>query len=168
MDITDIPIALICDQYNGYLKLMEELNLDVAGDYIYKAAMLIHIKSKMLLPRPPRPRASPEDPRQELVDRLLEYQRFKEVAESFAELDGMRMGIWTRRPQPLPTSPKRRRRRSTSARSRCSISSAPSRRRSCATTREHPPPLQLSLEDYSVRGQFDRLMGISTPGIRTT
>jgi segregation and condensation protein A len=100
IDIYDIPIALITTQYNGYLDAMEELSLDVAADYIYMAAMLIHIKSKMLLPHDDDEVI--EDPRQELVDRLLEYQRFKAVAESFAELDVLRMGVWPRPATPIP------------------------------------------------------------------
>jgi len=65
------------------------------------AALLIHIKSRMLLPR--REEDEPEDdPRKELVDRLLEYQRFKSVAESFAEIDLLRIGVWSRPPQPKP------------------------------------------------------------------
>src|SRR3954449_6884275 len=93
IDIYDIPIALITEQYNAYLDAMEELSLDVAADYIYMAALLIHIKSKMLLPHD-ETEGEIEDPRQELVDRLLEYQRFKAVAESFAEIDVLRMGVW--------------------------------------------------------------------------
>jgi len=100
IDIYDIPIALITTQYNGYLDAMEELSLDVAADYIYMAALLIHIKSKMLLPHDEDEVI--EDPRQELVDRLLEYQRFKAVAESFAELDVLRMGVWPRPATPIP------------------------------------------------------------------
>jgi segregation and condensation protein A len=100
IDIYDIPIALITEQYNGYLDAMDELSLDVAADYIYMAALLIHIKSKMLLPHDED--AVIEDPRQELVDRLLEYQRFKAVAESFAELDVLRMGVWPRPATPIP------------------------------------------------------------------
>ena len=101
IDIYDIPIALVTSQYNGYLEAMEELSLDVAADYIYMAAVLIHIKSKMLLPHDDGD-ADIEDPRQELVDRLLEYQRFKAVAESFAELDVLRMGVWPRPATALP------------------------------------------------------------------
>jgi segregation and condensation protein A len=101
VDIYDIPIALITQQYNSYLDAMEELSLDVAADYIYMAALLIHIKSKMLLPHD-ETEGEIEDPRQELVDRLLEYQRFKAVAESFAELDVLRMGVWPRPSTPLP------------------------------------------------------------------
>src|SRR5437762_7397329 len=101
VDIYDIPILLITEQYTAYLDAMEELNLEVAADYIYMAALLIHIKSKMLLPRDENEQPV-EDPRQELVDRLLEYQRFKAVAEPFAEIDVVRMGVWARPPAPLP------------------------------------------------------------------
>ena len=95
IDIYDIPIALITDQYNSYLMEMEELDLEVAADYIYMAALLIHIKSKMLLPRDENAEQV-EDPRAELVNRLLEYQRFKSVAETFAEMDVVRMGVFPR------------------------------------------------------------------------
>jgi segregation and condensation protein A len=95
IDIYDIPIVLITQQYTAYLESMEELNLEIAADYIYMAALLIHIKSQMLLPRDENAE-SLEDPRAELVNRLLEYQRFKAVAESFAEVDVVRMGVWPR------------------------------------------------------------------------
>jgi segregation and condensation protein A len=101
LDIYDIPIALITEQYNRYLEAMEELDLEVAADFIYMAAVLINIKSKMLLPRD-ESEAAGEDPRLELVNRLVEYQRFKAVAETFAELDLVRMGMWSRPPVPLP------------------------------------------------------------------
>ena len=101
VDIYDIPIVIITEQYTSYLDAMEELNLEVAADYIYMAALLIHIKSKMLLPRDDTG-AAEEDPRAELVNRLLEYQRFKAVAETFAELDVVRMGVWSRPPMTLP------------------------------------------------------------------
>jgi len=100
VDIYDIPIVLITQQYTAYLDAMEELNLEVAADYIYMAALLINIKSRMLLPHDEE--APLEDPRKELVDRLVEYQRFKAVAETFAELDVVRMGVWARPPAPLP------------------------------------------------------------------
>lgn len=102
VDIYDIPIVTITSQYNEYLDTMEELSLDVAADYIYMAALLIHIKSKMLLPRDENADAPIEDPREELVKKLLEYQRYKAVAETFAELDVVRMGVWSRPPMPLP------------------------------------------------------------------
>lgn len=102
VDVYDIPILLITDQYNAYLDTMSELDLDIAADYIYMAALLINIKSRMLLPRDESEDDPGEDPRKELVDRLLEYQRFKAVAESFAELDVLRMGMWSRPRVPVP------------------------------------------------------------------
>lgn len=102
VDIYDIPILLITEQYNAYLDAMTELDLDVAADYIYMASLLINIKSRMLLPRDEGEEAELDDPRRELVDKLLEYQRFKAVAESFAELDVLRMGMWSRPSTPLP------------------------------------------------------------------
>jgi len=102
IDIYDIPILLITEQYTAYLEAMEELDLEIAADYVYMAALLIHIKSKMLLPRDESEEAQTEDPREELVKRLLEYQRYKAVAETFAELDVLRMGMWQRPPAPLP------------------------------------------------------------------
>lgn len=101
IDIYDIPIVLITRQYNEYLDAMTELDLEIAADYIYMAALLIHIKSKMLLPRDDSGEQQ-EDPRAELVEKLLEYQRFKSVAESFAEIDHVRMGVWSRPPSPTP------------------------------------------------------------------
>ena len=81
ISITDIPIALITEQYLDYLKLMKELNLDVAGEYLLMASTLLHIKSKMLLPTSPEEEEEGgEDPRAELVRRLLEYQAYKEAA----------------------------------------------------------------------------------------
>jgi segregation and condensation protein A len=103
IDIYDIPIALVTEQYNAYLEAMEQLDLDIAADYIYMAALLIHIKSKMLLPRDEN-ELPEEDPRKELVDRLIEYQRFKAVAETFAETDVVRMAMWSRPPASLPGS----------------------------------------------------------------
>ena len=95
IDIYDIPILLITEQYTAYLDAMETLNLEIAADYIYMAAVLIHIKSRMLLPRD-ETAGEIEDPRADLVNRLLEYQRFKAVAETFAEVDVVRMGVWPR------------------------------------------------------------------------
>jgi len=86
VEITDIPIARIADQYLEYLDLMRELNLDVAGEYLLMAATLAWIKSRMLLPpEPGEPQEEGPDPRAELVARLLEYQRFKEVAGELGE-----------------------------------------------------------------------------------
>lgn len=97
VEITEIPVATICDQFHEYLALAEELDLDLAAEYIYEAALLIHLKSRMLLPRTPREPGEPEeDPREELVARLLEYRRLKEAAQSLAEIESLRRGIWRR------------------------------------------------------------------------
>ena len=85
LDITNIPIALITEQYLEYLKLMRVLNLDIAGEYLLMASTLLYIKSKVLLPASSEEEeAEGEDPRTELVRRLLEYQKYKEAA---AELE---------------------------------------------------------------------------------
>jgi segregation and condensation protein A len=93
VNIYDIPIALITDQYLQYLALMQELNLDVAGEFLVMAATLIHIKSRMLIPRPTPDVVGDEeeeDPREALVRRLLEHQRFKAAAELLHERQTVR------------------------------------------------------------------------------
>ncbi len=88
IDIYHIPIALITQQYLEYLEMIKSLNLDLAGEFLLMAATLLHIKSKMLLPASEEEEGeegAEEDPREELVRRLLEYQRFKEAAQ---ELEG--------------------------------------------------------------------------------
>ncbi|HCU25807.1 MAG TPA: segregation/condensation protein A [Deltaproteobacteria bacterium] len=82
VDVFDIPISLILEQYMGYLNLMEELNIDLAGDFLLMASELAHIKSKLLLPDHDEAgeEEEGEDPRAELIRRLIEYQRYKEAA----------------------------------------------------------------------------------------
>jgi segregation and condensation protein A len=97
LNIHDIPIALITKQYLDAIALMQELDLDVAGDYLVLAATLIHIKSKMLLPRPETSAGEdgPEDdPRDALVRRLLEHQKFKAAAELLHEREQVRSAQW--------------------------------------------------------------------------
>ena len=98
VDILDIPIVEITDQYNAHLALMRDMNLEIAGEYLVMAATLMHIKSRMLLP--PDPSAADddgaEDPRAELARELLEYQRFKQAAETLSAMDSRRSLIWTR------------------------------------------------------------------------
>jgi segregation and condensation protein A len=82
IDIYDIPIATITAQYLGYVERMRQLDVNVAADFIYMASVLIHVKSKMLLPRDPdAPTEAQEDPRAELVNRLLEHEKFKTAAQ---------------------------------------------------------------------------------------
>src|SRR5918995_3224172 len=97
VSIYDIPIALITRQYLDYIGLMDELQLDVAGDFLVMAATLIHIKSRSLLPRPAPEQEDPEeDPREALVRRLIEHQKFKAAAELLHERETMRGAQFTR------------------------------------------------------------------------
>src|SRR5713226_8785002 len=82
IDIYDIPIAKITAQYLGYVENLKHLDVNVAAEFIYMASLLIHIKSKMLLPRDPDlPADEEEDPRDELVQRLLEHEKYKNAAQ---------------------------------------------------------------------------------------
>jgi segregation and condensation protein A len=97
LNIYDIPIALVTAQYLEYLELMQELNLDVAGDFLVMAATLIHIKSRMLLPRPaPEQEGDDEDPRDALIRRLIEHQKYKAAAEMLHEKETVRSAQWMR------------------------------------------------------------------------
>jgi len=102
LPIFDIPIAFITEKYLEYLDLMTSLNLDVAGEYLLMAATLAHIKSRELLPTPPptddeeAEQAEEADPRQELIRRLLEYQKYKEAAESLGQRPVVGRNVWTR------------------------------------------------------------------------
>ena len=86
VNVYDIPIATITQQYLEYLEVMQELDLDIAGDFLVMAATLIHIKSRLLLPRPPAAEPAEDDPRAELVRRLLEYEQMKKAAQALDEL----------------------------------------------------------------------------------
>jgi segregation and condensation protein A len=97
LDICDVPIALITQQYLDYIDLMQELNLDVAGEFLVMSATLIHIKSRMLLPRPDPLQEDPEeDPREALIRRLLEHQKFKAAAELLHDRETLRGAQFTR------------------------------------------------------------------------
>ena len=97
VSIYDIPVARITQQYLEYLELMRELDLDVAGEFLIMAATLIHIKSRMLLPRPaPEQEDADEDPRDALVQRLIEHQKFKFAAELLHEKETVRSAQWSR------------------------------------------------------------------------
>ena len=98
IDIYDIPIALVTEQYLAYLDLMQELDLDVAGEFLVMAATLIHIKSRMLVPRIETQEEAEEleDPRDALVQRLLEHQQFRAAAELLHERETVRSAQWTR------------------------------------------------------------------------
>jgi segregation and condensation protein A len=96
IDIYDIPIARITAQFLAYVDRLKASDMDVAGEFIYTAALLIHIKSKMLLPRAPvGPDEAPDDPRRELVERLLEHERFKSAAQMLQEKQMLEAATWT-------------------------------------------------------------------------
>lgn len=111
VNITDIPIATITEQYLATLELMQTLNLDMAGEFLVMAATLIHIKSRMLLPESDAETDEEEeggDPREELMKRLLEYQRFKEAAGELGQRDVLTRDVFVRATapteKPLPTA----------------------------------------------------------------
>lgn len=99
VDIYNIPIAAITKQYLEYLELLKELNLDVAGEFLVMAATLLQIKSRMLLPLNPEDEESEEieDPRAELVRRLLEYQRYREAATTLSMRDLLGRDVFARK-----------------------------------------------------------------------
>jgi segregation and condensation protein A len=100
LDIRDIPISFVAAKYVEYITLMEELNIDIASEYLVMAATLIHIKSKMLLPVPPVDQDDEDDmgldPRAELVRRLLEYQKYKQAAEQLGGGDVLGRDVFVR------------------------------------------------------------------------
>jgi segregation and condensation protein A len=96
IDIYDIPIAKITAQFLAYVNQLKAGDVDVAGEFIYIASLLIHIKSKMLLPRAPAgPDDAAEDPRRELVERLLEHERFKNAAQMLQQKQMLEAATWT-------------------------------------------------------------------------
>jgi segregation and condensation protein A len=95
MDIHNIPIAKITEQYLDYLHQFEKLDIDVSADFIYMAATLIHIKSKMLLPADPLAPEEEQDPRGELVHRLLEHEKFKNAAQLLYQKQQIEDHVWS-------------------------------------------------------------------------
>jgi segregation and condensation protein A len=95
LDVLDIPLAEITRQYMKYIELMQDLQLELAGEYLVMAATLAEIKSRMLLPRASAVDDSEEDPRAELVRRLQEYERFKRAAEKLDTLPRLERDVWS-------------------------------------------------------------------------
>jgi segregation and condensation protein A len=95
IDIYDIPIAKITAQYLSYVENMKQFDVDVAAEFIYTASLLIHIKSKMLLPRDPDATGELDDPRMELVNRLLEHERFRTAAQMLLQKQQIEEAVWT-------------------------------------------------------------------------
>lgn len=101
MDIANIKIVEITEQYLNFLKEMEEMNLDIASEYLVTAAELIEMKSRYLLPKPPKEDTDEyeENPEEELKKRLLEYQKYKSSVSSFKELEQNRSNYYTKTPE---------------------------------------------------------------------
>jgi segregation and condensation protein A len=98
INIRDIPIATITSQYLAYMEKATALDIELSSDFVYMAATLIHIKSKMLLPRDPeldRIEGNEDDPRKELVDQLLEHERFKNAAEMLQQKRVIEEAVWS-------------------------------------------------------------------------
>ncbi|MGD9141324.1 MAG: segregation/condensation protein A, partial [bacterium] len=96
IDIYDIPISVITEQYLAYIGVLEFLNLELAGEFLVMAATLMRIKARMLLPRETADEEEIEDPRQNLVQQLLEYQQFKQAASDFEAMEYQRDMLYTR------------------------------------------------------------------------
>lgn len=103
VDIWDISIEQVTKQYLDYINKMEELNLNIASEYLVMASELVEIKSKMLLPRVKTEDEEEEelDPREALVKKLLEYEQYKRITEDFKKLESIRHEIYTKTPEPL-------------------------------------------------------------------
>ena len=102
VDIWDIKIVDITDQYLDYIKTMENLNLNIASEYLVMASELIEMKSKMLLPRYQEESEEEEiDPREQLINRLIEYQKYKDMTKNFKELEEVRHEFYTKAPESL-------------------------------------------------------------------
>ena len=102
VDIWDIKIVDITDQYLNYIKSMENLNLNIASEYLVMASELVEMKSKMLLPRYQDKSEEEEiDPREQLINKLIEYQKYKEMTKNFKELEEVRREVYTKTPESL-------------------------------------------------------------------
>lgn len=157
IEITDVSVSRICDQFQEALSLMEKLNLDIAAEYIYEAAQLIFLKSRLLLPRRKTVEGedAEDDPREELVQRLLEYRRIKEAAQSLAEIHSLRSGVWTRRKQPLDLGGEEG-----LDLGEVSLYDLLGALKGVLVRYEldHPDPIHLHAESFSVRDQFERFL----------
>ena len=99
MEIKDIKIEVITEQYLNYIHEQEQLNLNVASEYLVLASELLEIKSKILLPRKEEDEELEEDPKEKLIQRLIEYEQYKKVTSNFKELEHVRSEIYTKTPE---------------------------------------------------------------------
>ena len=99
MEIKDIKIEVITEQYLNYIHEQEQLNLNIASEYLVLASELLEIKSKILLPRKEEDEELEEDPKEKLIQRLIEYEQYKKVTSNFKELEHVRSEIYTKTPE---------------------------------------------------------------------
>ncbi len=154
IDIYDIPIAQVTAQYLDFLHLMKEMNVDLASEFLLTAAHLIYIKSRTLLP--PDPNADPEeeeDPRAELVRRLLEYEKFKNAAEMLYQKELVERAIWTR-PGSLDTGGQEREPHVTAT-----LFDMLAVFRDVLKRFEERPPLDMAREEFSVEQMMKFVLG---------
>lgn len=102
VEIAEIPIALVAHQYVHYIEMMQKLDINLAGEFLVMASTLMEIKARMLLPRPEEGEEEELDPRMDLVKKLLEYKRFKDLAAGFVPLAERQSRRWARPPLPPP------------------------------------------------------------------
>ena len=154
VDFRELPVAQITEQYLGYLELMRDLNLDIAGEYLVMAATLTLIKSRMLLPTAEPEEGEELDPRADLVRQLLEYQRFREAAESLAERPLLRRDTFTREPstEGLPPEPEG------APRVRVTLWELMEAFRAVLKRAEPDPVHQVEAEAISLRSRIDGLL----------
>ena len=101
MDIMNVKLEVIIDEYLDYIKKMEEMNLDIASSYLVMASELLYIKSRMLLPQETSEDEDEEDPKERLINRLILYEQYKEQIDSFKELESERSTYYTKIPSSL-------------------------------------------------------------------
>jgi segregation and condensation protein A len=101
MDLLNLKIEIIIDEYLKFIDEMEKMNLDIASSYLVMASELIEMKSKLLLPRNEETLEEEEDPKEDLINRLIEYQKYKDLTEDFKELESERKQIYTKLPENL-------------------------------------------------------------------
>lgn len=101
MDLLNLKIETIIDEYLKFIDEMEKMNLDIASSYLVMASELIEMKSKLLLPRQEKEEEVEEDPKEELINKLIEYQKYKDLTKDFRELEKERKEIYTKLPEDL-------------------------------------------------------------------
>ncbi len=166
VDLKNIPVAEICRQFHEYLLLMQDLDLEVAAEFLYMEALLVQIKSQMVLPRALSPDGTPAgDPRDELVRRLLEYRKYKGVAETLHEMEAQRLGLWARPPLRLEATEEEEE----TDLSEVSLFDLLTLLRGVLDRyqAQHPPALEIQHQKFSIRekmeGMLARVKAAATP-----